>query len=65
MRAERELRALWNVPMIRGDLNLSEPEPSIRSKGTETAQNSAIWKLERCERTYVVPGLLPIAMGTR
>jgi hypothetical protein len=36
MRAERELRALWNVPMIRGDLNLSEPEPSIRSNGTET-----------------------------
>jgi len=36
MNADNELRMLWHVPMKRGDLNLSVPEPSIRWNGTET-----------------------------
>jgi hypothetical protein len=39
MRADVELRALWQVLRNMGDLNLSEVLPSKERKGTDTGAN--------------------------
>jgi len=60
MNADNELRMLWHVPIKRGDLNLSAPEPSIRWNGTETGVESLI-RTEEC--LFLGKGTLTAFLG--
>jgi len=61
MKADNELRMLWHVPIKRGDLNLSVPEPSIRWNGTETGVITEI--LVRGRSMFLDGGILTAFLG--